>query len=52
VVGGVSDFLTNTLRWIAEERLNLAVERPAAILHLTGLPAAAPTGIAKAPAKK
>lgn len=49
VVGGQSDFLSNILRWIAEERLNLAVERPAAILHITGLPAAAPT---KAAAKK
>lgn len=51
VVGGQSDFVSNILRWICEERLNLAVERPAAILHLTGLPAVAPTGT-KAAAKK
>ena len=42
VVSGQSDFLSNILRWIAEERLNLAVERPAAICHVTGLPVAAP----------
>jgi HK97 family phage major capsid protein len=42
VVSGVSDFTSNILRWIAEERLNLAVERPAAICHITGLPTAAP----------
>jgi HK97 family phage major capsid protein len=42
VVGGQSDFVSNILRWIAEERLNLAVERPAAICHITGLPTAAP----------
>jgi HK97 family phage major capsid protein len=44
VVGGQSDFVCNILRWIAEKRLNLAVERPAAICHVTGLPAAAPLG--------
>jgi hypothetical protein len=44
VVAGQSDFLSNILRWIAEERLNLAVEGPAAIGHITGLPTAAPTG--------
>jgi HK97 family phage major capsid protein len=43
VVGGQSDFVSNILRWIAEERLNLAVDRPAAICHITGLPTAAPT---------
>jgi hypothetical protein len=43
VVGGVSDFVSNIMRWIAEERLNLAVERPAVICHITGLPTAAPT---------
>jgi HK97 family phage major capsid protein len=43
VVSGVSDFTSNILRWIAEERLNLAVERPAAICYITGLPSAAPT---------
>jgi Phage capsid family len=43
VVGGQDDFLSNILRWIAEERLNLAVERPSAICHITALPTAAPT---------
>ena len=43
VVSGQDDFLSNILSWIAEERLNLAVERPAAICHITGLPTAAPT---------
>jgi HK97 family phage major capsid protein len=38
VVGGVSDFTSNIVRWIAEERLNLAVERPAAVCWITGLP--------------
>jgi hypothetical protein len=46
---GQSDFLSNILRWIAEERLNLAVERPAAICHITGLPTAAPTTVTEAP---
>lgn len=32
------DFITNRIRWIWEERFNLAVERPAAVLHMTGLP--------------
>ena len=45
VVSGQSDFLSNILRWIAEERLNLAVERPAAICHITGLPTSAPTTV-------
>jgi hypothetical protein len=43
VVGGVSDFTANIVRWLAEERLNVAVERPAAICHIKGLPTAAPT---------
>jgi hypothetical protein len=48
-----SDFLSNILRWIAEERLNLAVERPAAICWITGLPTAPVTGTTtKAAAKK
>jgi HK97 family phage major capsid protein len=38
------DFISNILRHLAEERLNLAVERPAAICHITGLPTAAPLG--------
>jgi hypothetical protein len=38
-----SDFTSNIVRWIAEERLNLAVERPGAICHITGLPTTAPT---------
>jgi hypothetical protein len=50
---GVADFTSNILRWIAEERLNLAVERPAAICWITGLPDTAPTVAAAAapPAK-
>jgi HK97 family phage major capsid protein len=53
VVSGQSDFLSNILRWIAEERLNLAVERPAAICWITGLPTAPATGTTtKAAAKK
>jgi HK97 family phage major capsid protein len=51
VVSGQSDFLSNILRWIAEERLNLAVERPAAICHITGLPTAAPTTATEAAPK-
>lgn len=32
------DFITNRLRWVWEERFNLAVERPSAVLRMTGLP--------------
>lgn len=38
-----ADFTSNVIRAVCEERLNLAVERPAAICHITGLPTAAPT---------
>jgi len=34
------DFTRNLVRWISEERLELAVERPAAVLSITGLPVA------------
>jgi HK97 family phage major capsid protein len=37
------DFTRNLVRTVCEERLNVAVERPAAILHMTGLPTAAPS---------
>ena len=37
-----ADFTDNIVRWVAEERLNVAVERPAAICHITGLPSTAP----------
>lgn len=32
------DFTRNLQRWIAEERLELAVERPSAVLSISGLP--------------
>jgi hypothetical protein len=32
------DFTRNLQRWIAEERLALAVERPSAVCKITGLP--------------
>jgi HK97 family phage major capsid protein len=32
------DFQRNINRWALEERLNLAVERPSAVLNITGLP--------------
>ena len=32
------DFTHNIVRFVAEERLQLAVERPAALLSITGLP--------------
>jgi HK97 family phage major capsid protein len=32
------DFIRNLLRWIVEERLNLGVERPSAVLYLSNLP--------------
>lgn len=38
-VDGQDDFTSNILRYICEERLILAVERPSAVLSLTGLPA-------------
>ena len=46
-----TDFTDNVVRWVAEERMNLAVERPAAICWITGLPTAAPTGLAVEEAK-
>jgi hypothetical protein len=33
-----TDFVQNVLRWIAEERAVLTVERPSAVLHITTLP--------------
>jgi HK97 family phage major capsid protein len=44
------DLVRNILRYVGEERLNLAVERPAAICQITGLPTAAPLE-AEIPAK-
>jgi hypothetical protein len=38
VVGGVSDFTSNILRSVVEERLNLAVGRPSAICWVKNLP--------------
>jgi hypothetical protein len=46
-----TDFTANVVRTICEERLNLAVERPAAICHITGLPATAPTATTKRSSK-
>jgi hypothetical protein len=40
-----TDFTDNIVRWVAKERLNLAVERPAAICWITALPTGAPTGL-------
>jgi hypothetical protein len=37
------DFVRNLLRWVCEERLNLAVERPLAVLRLENLPTTAQT---------
>ena len=47
-----SDFTSNIVRVVCEERLNFAIERPAAICHVTGLPTAAPTASETAAAKK
>jgi HK97 family phage major capsid protein len=38
-----SDFTSNVVRYVAEERLALAIERPEAICHLTDLPTTAVT---------
>lgn len=38
-----TDFVQNIVRTVVEERLNFAIERPAAICHVTALPTAAPT---------
>ena len=38
-----TDFTDNDVRQVCEERLNLAVERPAAICWIKNLPRAAPT---------
>jgi HK97 family phage major capsid protein len=43
------DFVKNIVRYVAEERIALAVERPAAVCKLTGLPTALAT---KSTAKK
>jgi len=37
------DLVRNVLRVVVEERLNFAIERPAAICHVTGLPTATAT---------
>ena len=37
------DFVRNIIRSVCEERLNFAIERPAAICHMTNLPTAAPS---------
>jgi len=48
-----TDFTDNVVRQVCEERLNLAVERPAAICWIKNLPTAAPTATTtKAAAKK
>jgi hypothetical protein len=47
-----SDFTDNILRTVCEERLNFAIELPAAICHVTGLPATAPVATRTTPAKK
>ena len=47
------DFTRNLVRYVAEERLVLTVERPAAVLAITNLPTAtATTSTTKAAAKK
>ena len=38
-----NDFVNNIIRSVCEERVNFAVERPAAICHLTALPTVAPS---------
>ena len=38
------DFVRNLLRWIVEERLNLGVERPAAVLMMSNLPTTSTSG--------
>jgi hypothetical protein len=45
-----TDFTDNVVRQVCEERLNLAVERPAATCRIKNLPTAAPTA-AKSSAK-
>ena len=48
-----TDFTDNVVRQVCEDRLNLAVERPAAICWIKNLPTAAPTTTTtKAAAKK
>lgn len=39
-----TDFVQNILRSVAEERIQLAVERPTAIMQITGLPTGLPGG--------
>jgi hypothetical protein len=38
-----TDWTSNIVRVLCEERLNFAVERPAAMVYVSGLPTAAPT---------
>jgi hypothetical protein len=48
-----TDFVQNVVRYVAEERCVLTVERPAAVLHLTGFTTTTTRATtAKAPAKK
>ena len=42
-----TDFTDNVVRQVCEERLNLAVERPAAICWIKNLPTAAPTAASR-----
>jgi len=41
-----TDFVQNVVRFLSEERLTQTIERPQAILKLTGLPTTAPTATA------
>jgi hypothetical protein len=47
-----SDFTSNIVRVLCEERLNFAIERPAATRHVTALPTAAPTTDSSKTARK
>jgi hypothetical protein len=48
-----TDFTQNIVRFLSEERITQTIERPQAILKLTGLPTTAPTAAtAKSGAKR
>ena len=46
------DFVKNVLRTVCEQRLNLAVERPAAVCWIQSLPIVTPSTDTKTAAKK
>jgi hypothetical protein len=47
-----TDFTQNIVRYVSETRITQTIERPQAILKLTGLPTTAPTAAAESSSSK